>query len=89
MAQWNSIEDETGMTYVITAPHFAFENGHAAIRTEEVDVTAAVIDGRLLKVILIDNDSAEAIGFVAMREKSSLAVGADLEYLSLVADPEN
>ena len=30
MAQWNSIEDETGMTYVITAPHFAFENGHAA-----------------------------------------------------------
>jgi len=86
MTQWNSIEDESGMSYVITAPHFAFEAGHAAIRTEEVDLSAAVIDGRLLKVILADNDAAEAIGFVAMREKTALSEGADLEYFDLLAD---
>jgi hypothetical protein len=80
MAQWNSIEDETGMTYVTTAPHFAWENGAAAFRTEDVDVSAAVIDGRLLKVIVADNDSVEAIGFVAMREKTALSVSADKAY---------
>jgi hypothetical protein len=58
MAQWNSIEDETGMTYVTTSPHFAWENGHAAFRTDDVDVSAAVIDGRLLKVIVADGDGA-------------------------------
>ena len=86
MAQWNSIEDETGMTYDNNNPHFAWENGHAAIRTEDVDVSAAVIDGRLLKVIVTDNDAAEAVGFVAMREKTALSVGADLGVIDLLAD---
>ncbi|GAG36874.1 unnamed protein product, partial [marine sediment metagenome] len=38
MAQWTSIEDESGMTYVTTTPHFAWENGNAQIRTDDVDV---------------------------------------------------
>lgn len=83
MAQWTSIEDETGMTYVNTSPHFAFENGYAAIRTDDVDLTAAVIDGRLLKVILKDAAAVEAVGFVAMREKASLSL---LDDAGLAAD---
>ena len=86
MAQWTSIEDETGMTYVTTSPHFSWENGNAAFRTDDVDVSAAVIDGRLLKVIVADNDSVEAIGFVAMREKTALSESDDLEYSTNLAD---
>jgi hypothetical protein len=78
---WRSIEDETGVTYVTTAPHFAWENGHAAIRTEDVDLTAAVIDGRLLKVVVADNDAVEAVGFVAMREKTALSLSADKTHM--------
>ena len=88
MAQWTVIEDETGLTYVTSTPHFAWENGHAAFRTDDVDVSAAVINGRLLKVIVTDNDAVEAVGFVAMREKTAESLSADLAVLNLLDDLE-
>jgi hypothetical protein len=58
----------------------------ASFRTDDVDVTAAVIDGRLLKVVVADDGAIEAIGFVAEREKTALSVSADLGYVKEEAD---
>lgn len=93
MGYWTSIEDEAGGSFGFDTPRFAFEDGYAQFRNEVVDVSAVLTNARrnqLLKVVLADSASKEAVGFISAKNPSAETVEAKdmIEMNDLLGDDE-